>query len=77
MAVYGALNISKTEKDARAVAAREALAITRLEGSEPGQLVLATYEQYIAGNIDWETCEKQVKAAAIKELRSQSLIQIR
>lgn len=69
MVVYGALNISQQEKDERTVAVREALAITRLEGEEPGQNVLEIYEQYIRGNIDWNTCEQQIKLAAILDAK--------
>ena len=69
MVSYGKLSISQQEKDERPVAVREALAITRLEGAEPGPFVLAVYEQYIAGDIDRETCEQQVKEAAIFDLK--------
>ena len=40
MVSYGKLSISQQEKDERTVAVREALAITRLEGAEPGPFVL-------------------------------------
>lgn len=69
MFFYNFPNISQQEQNTRMIAVREALAITRLEGKEPGRHVLAAYEQYIHGNTDWDECKQQVKSAALLDIK--------
>ena len=71
VATFGALGISLQEKNERVVAVREALAITRLEGGEPGQNVMAVYDRYIRGDIDWDVCEQEVKTGALQDAREE------
>ncbi|MFD1245990.1 antitoxin VbhA family protein [Paralysiella testudinis] len=60
-----------TEKQRRYQIVREALAIVRLEGQDPGQHVKKVYARYIEGDIDWAECANQITHAAILDLKEQ------
>ena len=73
MKVYGKQRISRQEQDRRSAIVRESLAIVRLDDWNPGSHVLAAYDCYIQGDVDWKTCEKQIKKAAIIDARERMI----
>ncbi|MDF7675522.1 antitoxin VbhA family protein [Neisseriaceae bacterium ESL0693] len=64
--------ITKAEQLSRESNVKEALAIVRLEGQNPGSRVLAVYDDYIAGKFDFEMCTEKVFEAALEDLRELS-----
>jgi hypothetical protein len=73
MEVYGKQGISRQEQDRRSAIVRESLALVRLDDWNPGSQVLAAYDCYIQGDVDWEACEKQIKKAAIIDARERMI----